>query len=41
MERVQLDDMIFSNGAMTVDGVVSRSMIRSDGVMPPCVLLSG
>ena len=33
--------MIFPSGAMAVGGVVSRSVIYSDGVMPPGVLLSG
>ena len=41
MERVQLDGMIFSNGAVAVAGVVSRSVIRSDGIMPPGIQLSG
>ena len=39
MERIWLDSMIFSSAAMAIAGVVSRSMIRSDGVMPPGVLL--
>ena len=33
--------MIFPSGAMAVGGIVSRSVIRSDGKMPPGVLLSG
>ena len=37
MERVQLDSMIFPSGAMAVGGIVSRSVIRSDGMMPPGV----
>ena len=41
MERVYLDGMVFSIGTMAAGGVVSRSVIRSDGVMPPDVLLSG
>ena len=33
--------MIFPSGAMAVGGAVSQSVIRSDGVMPSGVLLSG
>ena len=33
--------MIFPSGVMAVGGVVSHSVIHSDGVMPPGVLLSG
>ena len=33
--------MIFPSGVIAVGGVVSRSAIRSDGMMPPGVLLSG
>ena len=33
--------MIFRSGVMAVGGVVSQSVIRSDGAMPPGVLLSG
>ena len=32
--------MIFPSGGMAVGGVVSQSVIRSDSVMPPGVLLS-
>ena len=41
MERVELDGMVFSISTITAGGVVSRSVIRSDGMMPPDVLLSG
>ena len=33
--------MIFSNGAVAIGGVVSQSVICSDGVMPPGVLPLG
>ena len=33
--------MHISSGVMAVGGVVSQSVIRSDGVMSPGVLLSG
>ena len=33
--------MIFPSGAMALGGVVSQSVIGSDGVMPPGLFLSG
>ena len=41
MERVKQDGMVFSNGAMAAGGVVSGRVIRSDGELPPGVLLPG